>query len=402
MVPVPRSSSDHRSRARLLLASVLAVMILVACDTTGTFEREPPRDLKIVNLTVNPMRASLGEQIVISWDYDNADRLSRHQTELVGHYFQTLTPPSTTPLALDTRSITFEFSGPVTVVIAAADESDTWINVVFDVLLDPGEFYFSATLTTANVDYPRLGFANGQSRRTIDFSSFLGFYDLRDSGVIDGLVTDTLFPGFPTTEAFRALSPLEFESQNFGFVQGIAYPFLDSAFRVTPEGGQFVNKTRANAIIYAGATAYDGTPITIKTDAGLAEGRANITGAVEAIFFAIDIRTTLDGGGGDPYIADVHVGNLAQNLVVSVFHGVRNPELPPSTLGAYQSLIEPGVWSDPSLAIARGAINGGYISEDKTDMNDNLQFIGVGLEKILWRVPFYPDTRILEVPTITF
>ena len=398
MAPNSRSSSVHCTRVRLLLTAVLAALILVACDT-GIFTPQPPRDLRIINVMVNTTRATLGEQIVITWDYANADRLSRHQTELVGHYFQTLTQASVTPLALDTRSITFEFAGPLTVVIAAVDESDTWINVVVDILLDPGAFYFSATLATDNIDYPRLGFANGQFRRTIDFSSFLGFYDVGNTGVIDGLETGDLFPGLSTTQAFRALSPLEFESQNFGFVQGIAYPFLDPGFKATAEGIQFRDQTRANAILYGGATAYDGTPITIKTDAGLVEARENVTSSIEVIFIAIDIRMS---DAGVPYIADVHIGNLAQNLVVSIFHGIRAPELFQSTLGEWGSFTDVGIWSDPSLLIARGWINGGYIEEDKTDLNNDLQIIGLGLEKILWRMPFYPDTRILDVPTITF
>ena len=401
MAPNSRGSSDHRSRVRLLLPAVLAAMMLVACDT-GIFTPLPSRELRIIDVTVNTTRANIDDQITISWDYANADRLGRHQTELVGHYFQSLTPPEVTPLALDARSITFKFIGPLTVVIAAADENGEPTSVAFDILLDPGEFYFSATLTTANIDYPRLGFANGQIRRTIDFSSFLGFYDAGTAGVIDGLELDDLFPGLSADQAFRALSPLEFESQNFGFVQGIAFPFLDPGFKATAEGQQFLEQTRANAILYGGATAYDGTPITIKTDAGLAEGREDVTSAIEAIFIAIDIRTTDANGGGSPYIADVHVGNLAQNLVVSIFHGIRAPELFQSTLGVWESELKFGIWNDPSLLIAQGSINGGYIEEDKTDLNNDLQIIGLGLEKILWRMPYYPDTRILDVPTITF
>jgi hypothetical protein len=385
----------NRAGGMLILVALLAI----GCDNTGTFESEPP--LRIINLTVNTTQAALNETIQVSWDYENADQLSTHKTILIGHLFEGLTPPAETELPREARSISFPFLGPMTVFIEAESENGEMTNVAFDILFNADEFFFNASLSTSDPAYPRLGFASGQTERTIEFTNFLGIYEIgEDDGLIDTLANNPDLAGFlPTTESFRALSKSEFESERFGLVQGSAFPLLDIDFRATPEGSKFTAVSRADALLFAGAAAYDGSVITIKTDNGLVEGRENLTSDVEAIFIAIDIRTD---SAGDPFITDVHVGNLAQGLVVSVFHGIVTPALTPSVLGTYQSNYLLGAGGDPELGTAFGQLMGGFISEDKTDINNNLRFIGVGLDKILWNVPFYPDTRLAAVPTVKF
>ena len=144
--------------------------------------------------------------------------------------------------------------------------------------------------------------------------------------------------------------------------------------------------------------SYNGEIITLTTPQGEIEARTNITSNFEAIFLAVDIRSDENGA---PYIADLDLGNLTQGLIVSVYQGLVTPTLPQSILGVYDNSYNfPN--PDSNTGIITGDIKGAFISEDKTNANGELVFIGLAVNTVDWQVPFYSDEELFLADTITF
>ena len=383
-------------RKKLSLASltVLTMLSLMGCNR-GTFV--PQGDLRFTSVTVNQVRATVGDQIEISWDYENVDRLAAQQIKTVRLLFQGLCPPDFCPepigeLDTSVREASFIFAGPVTIVLEADDAGGS-TNVVFDIKLDE-EFSLQAEVRSTNVQYPRLGYPVGTDRRIIEFSQFLGIYELPDDAgaedpVIDWLANIPSVAAFlPPDEAFRALSFGENESNGFDMRQGSGFPDLDIDFRDTSDGQQFTAQTNADVVLFGGALAYDGTVTTIKVAEGEVEARANISFCCEAIFVVVDLRTDDNGA---LHVANIHIGNLNQGLVISVFDGFTAPVIA-STLGSEMSLA----YDVPALGdvgIIEGFIKGNVLSGDRFTSSGDPLYLSVAVN-LQWYAPFYPDTDL--------
>lgn len=108
-------------RKLLLTATIplLTMLILIACNQ-GTFVSEG--NLRFTGVTVNKSRATIGDEIEILWDYENANRLAAQRVKTVRLLFQGLCSPDFCPepigeLESSVRSATFVFEGPTTVVL---------------------------------------------------------------------------------------------------------------------------------------------------------------------------------------------------------------------------------------------------------------------------------------------
>ncbi len=384
-------------RKMLSLASliVLTTLGLTGCNR-GTFV--PQGDLHFTSVTVSQVRATIGDPIEISWDYENVYRLAAQRIKTVRLLFQGLCPPDFCPepigeLNTSMREASFIFAGPVTIVLEADDDAGGSTNVVFDIKLDE-EFSLQAEVTSTNVQYPRLGYPVGTDTRIIEFSQFLGIYELPDDAgvedpVIDWLANNPSVAAFlPPNEAFRALSPGENESNGFDMRQGSGFPDLDDDFRDTPDGKQFTAQTNADVVLFGGALAYDGTVTTIKAAEGEVEARTNVSFCCEAIFVAVDLRTDDNGA---LHVANIHIGNLNQGLVLSVFYGFTAPVIA-STLGSEMSLVY-DVQALGEVGIIEGFIKGSVLSDDKFTTSGDPLYLSVAVN-LQWYAPFYPDADL--------
>lgn len=389
-----------------LFAALIVLTLLVSsgCDL-GTYTPPTPTpdpNLRFTGVTVNKSRAAIGDRIEVHWDYVNANKLGSQKLNTIYLMLQGLRRPDEYPLALAQRD--FSFEGPVTLALNAKDNSNPSreINLFFDIKLTE-EYHFTAEVESTHREYPRLGYpSSGSARRAIDFSQFLGIYEVVDrnraeDGVIDYLVS---LPGMtaylPSDKAFRALSWDVNERAGFGIKQGSAFPFLDAGFLGTTDGVQFAGIPHADVVIFAGAIAYDGTVTTVKSPEGEIEARSGVV-KYEPIFVAIDIRTTRDGTGR-PIVADIHVGNLIQGLVVSVFHGFT------LNRGLGQWNVTYSVPAAEAVGVIRGSIKGSMLGYGVTTSTGQVLTTAIGgvdvpgvyvkLLAIDFVAPFYPDTNL--------
>ena len=92
-----------RTRFIGLIATVL-VILLTGCPDTGTFTPDP--ELKFTNITVSQTRASAGDEIEITWDFENPDLLAAQNIQGLSLLFNGISISQPAPLALEDRTFT--------------------------------------------------------------------------------------------------------------------------------------------------------------------------------------------------------------------------------------------------------------------------------------------------------
>jgi len=404
-----------KNKQSMVLMPIIFASILLL---TGCPRPQPP--FQLINVSVDNPYANIGETVTLSWDYENPDLLQGQRFDRIKLLFQGVSQPIQQELSLNDRSASFEFTGPVTLYLEALSTSGNFSNIAVDVRFD-NSFNLSATIETVEPNYPRLGYtkeasySNNQGneiwQNNLVFSQFAGIYDINGNGIIDALANNQSTASFlPAGQAFRGVSFSEFETDQgdfglgFGFRQGSAFSPLDIDFLsdLPPAAvgdPNFVFGNQTDGIIFGGAMSYNGETVTLKTPEGEIEARTNITSNFEAIFMAIDIRSDNNGA---PYIADLHLGNLTQGLIVSVYQGLVTPVLPQSIIGDYNNDYSFPDPNNSNTGIITGDIKGAFISEDKTKANGDLVFIGLAINTVDWQVPFYSDEELFLADTITF
>ena len=306
------------------------VLIALSTQLLGCPPNEftPDPVLKFTNITVSQSRAQVGDMIEISWDYEAPELLKSQFAQGISLLLNGLSLTAPVDFDLNVRSLTFPFTGPVTVVLVAEneqtfeDDTVTADSVAFDILLDEASFFeltyqpvdiatqVPGAPSSRSFDFPRLG-AENFSAQLLKFSQFVGFFDRpsQANGVVDALT-----PFLDEKESFRALSRNVMESLDFSMVQGSAYQ-PQSQFE--PLFGL------SNAYVFGGAIAYSGEAIPIKADDDEEfAGRRAGSLVFEPVFMAI---TLLVGFQTQLYdIVDIQLGNLSQGFVATLNTGTLN------------------------------------------------------------------------------
>lgn len=414
------------------------VLIIITAGTCGPYpvgeapEAPPALGLHVIEVT-NP-RANLGELVTFSWGYENEDKLVDQTIIAMDVGFGGVAEFSEISskfdsddenyLPPDERDGDFEFVGPVTIIITAEDDEGKSHTVAFDITYATDFFMtaeITATATNTNLNfaqtYPDFGYEGNSLIRTINFTQFVGIHDYDGDGIIEDLKL-FLNPEFN----FRAMSTSVFESEEFGYKQGSAYPLFNLKFQETSDG-QTLNSIdqdgnavpdflKANAVIFGGAIIYDGTvSILERTDEGPIEVREGETLTFTPIAITVDLHNCASRYGvantpGDIHcqtlfantttkaiVTNVHIANLTQGLVVSSYNNANLLSNPDNEEAVDYTL-------EPSL---RGTANGlvkGFAPMDISPISTNSVF-NIGLEyDINWDVPFFPDFDLAPVTTI--
>lgn len=384
------------SRRDFLIGSATAAsgILMAGCgpSNTGTFN-----PFRVSAFSCNKLRAENGETLTLNWSYGQEHLLKAQKLRFLRLHLAGIAQ-EIVDLPLEERSFTFQFNGPITVEIQAS-------------LTEPSEQSpfaprFSAALTVNKMQdlffrgtfrsgsntplFPYLGYPQNNQGTVvnqevvIEFTQFAGFFDANGNGTIDPL--SQFLVG---TEAFRGLSINGFESQRFGFREGPNFPF------------QLFNNPgigRTNGMIYAGAIVMPGTPLPYKAEDGdgvaresVNTGQAATTGPLG--FDSIFVCLPLFEAGSNLILADIHLGNLNQGLVTTVF---TNPlQLSTSSLGSINTLT---VNRGSSLSI--GNIKGARSGLTVSPTNNSGPFDAlVEINSLEWQTEYMRDLDILSVLT---
>jgi hypothetical protein len=357
----------------------------------GTFTPAP--ELRFTNLSLSQSRAVAGDEITITWDFENADLLKAQSIQGFSLVLQGLVPTEPVPLDNNVRSFTFQFTGPITVVLTAEDEdtiddeTTNADNVAFDILLDERSFFvldFRPVNTADEVpgappadspNYPRLG-ANDFRTHEIRFSQFVGFFD-RPS-VANGVI-DALTPFLATDSAFRALSLSVNESANFNMAQGSGYQL----FSVPALGA-------ANAYVFGGAISYEGESIPIKTDDDpeFAGKRGGVI-IFEPVFMALSLLVGFQNATVD--IVDIQIGNLAQGFVATLNTGTLNNG--GDLLRGIQGTANISFTNNGNnIGTISGLIKGAHVGFGVTTVGGDIFDAIINIVNAEWSMPFLFDT----------
>lgn len=373
----------------------LSSMVLGCPDNRGSFT--PIAELRFTDITLSHSRANVGDEIEISWEYENPDLLKLQSIQGIGLLLEGLS--LTQPVALDNneRSFKFQFTGPITVVLMAEDEETidddtrTADSVAFDILLDEDSFFELQyrPVNTANevpgapaaesYSYPRLG-ANDFAAHQIRFSQFAGFFD-RPS-VTNGVI-DELAPILDAGSAFRALSTSVRESDDFAMKQGSGYQLLSAS---VPSLGI------SNAYVFGGAIAYDGEEIPIKAeDDSEFAGRHGGILSFEPIFMAISLLVGFQNQTYD--IVDIQLGNLSQGFVATLTTGTLNNG--GDLLRGIQGTVDIDSTSDgSSIGSITGSIKAANVGFGVTTLGGDIFDSIIQIENAEWSMPFLFDTDL--------
>ncbi|MDZ4860979.1 MAG: hypothetical protein SGI88_18545 [Candidatus Hydrogenedentes bacterium] len=378
-----------------IVSSVMLVFLTSCPDNSGTFTPNP--ELKFTNITLTQSRANAGDQIQISWDYENPELLKSQNIQGLSLLFQGISISQPAPLELGDRTFAFEFTGPITVVLTAEDEdtidddTTTADSVAFDILLDENAFFtleyrpvntateVPGAPSAASFNFPRLG-ADDFAGHQIRFSQFVGFFD-RPS-VANGIV-DELEPFLDDTLSFRALSRSVLEADAFKMEEGSRYPFLSES---VPGFGL------ANACVYGGAIAYNGESIPIKADDDSEfTGRHAGTLTFEPIFMCVVLLVGFQSETVD--IVDIQLGNLPQGFVASLTTGTLNNggELLRGIFGSTSFNITN---TAETVGTISGSIKGADIGFGVTALNGDIFDSIVRITSADWSMPFLFDTDL--------
>lgn len=402
------------SKSAVAVALVSALVFAAGCndEVGGVPPNRVARDLAFKKVSSSATTAQVGDQITVSWTYNNDSLLTAQRFQVLGLTIQGISSQSQN-LPGSQRSITFPFGGPVTVVITA-QQGQRAIDAAFDIALDSQYGFTISGITESQPGFPRLGqrvlvsTVNGRRRTRVDptpfdikFSHFFSIYEVPDAngledGVIDGLQTPDLVRTMPPAQSFFGHSFRVEEVQNFGFRLGSGFPVLEPGYLLTNDGGQFFGQhTTADAVAFAGKIVYDGEAVRDRKT-GL-RYRRNVA-LFEPVFCTVDLRSDANGV---LHVADVDLGNVNQGLVLSVFHG----ETPFRALGTTDigyDVPSLGAVGELGGSIKGSSLGFGVTLRDGTILTSNLGGVEVpgvyaGVASIDWVTPFFPDTDLSGV-----
>jgi hypothetical protein len=407
-----------RSTATALLVAALCAFA-PGCVEEGVDPDNISEALDYRFVRVSQTTAAIGDEIEVSWSYAGETRLATQSIELLS-LGAVGAETRFRQLPRATRRRVFRFGGPVTVVLRATDRRGGEINAAFDVGMDTTYAFRMTGVLTTDPDYPRLGqrtvsyveTASGliprhdQNDIDLDFPYFLGIYEVPqldanggpvtdafgepiEDGLINALQTPELAEAMPSRESFFGRSFDPDEVDRFRFRIGSSFPFLaaDAPVRLAFPG----QYDKADIVVFAGKIAYDGEETR--------PARANVTFRKNATYFdtifaCIDVRTAPHpntGEPGFPWVSDMHLGNAAQGLVLSVFHGnVLDRTLGTVTAPTY------AVESYGAVGEIAGEIKGSLLGFPVTKANGDfiVPAAYAGVDGTSWLVPFYPDTDL--------
>ncbi len=409
-----RTYTPSRTRSRRWAAVALSglLLLLSACNEDGV--SHPSHVLDFKRVAASPTVANVGDVIQVDWDYKAPSSLQTQTFELIRLSLQGLvTHTQTLPRAQ--RSITFDFDGPVTVVITATDHAGRQIDAAFDVQLDSTYHFTMKGVQQTHPGFPRLGqrkvgdvIVGGHrgpiidaAAFDIDFTHFFGIYEvpqLDANGqptIEDGFIDDippalrTLLPrgngffGYSFDVHAAATPPFKFRT-------GSSFPILDPGYLLTPDGAQFVGvRALCDAVAFAGKIAYDG--VGVRDRKSRLGYRKNVS-SFEPIFATINLRSDDDG---NLHVADVDLGNANQGLVLSAFRG----DVDTRTLGTPDAHYT-GIAAYGDVGELTGSVKGSRIGFGVTLANGQVLADGAipgvfaDISSIDWDIPFHPDTNL--------
>lgn len=394
--PASRASPTQRFHLwqRLLLLVAAVPLMAGQCYPTPA---PPPRELKFSNVTVSKSRASPGEAVVVSWDYENADLLKAQRIRFMSLTLQGISTQEQ-QMELGRRTGSLTFRGPVTVELSAQSQDGGKDSVAFDIRLDRSYSFTANVAAVTNTAYPRLGYAANETSRDISFTSFVGFFDPDDSqsggarpnGEIDQFASNPVAAALlPRDLPFRGLSRSPDEAHHFDLGQGRAYPILANNFLQSPQGTPFLGRqTKADAMIFGGALGYDGSVFPVKDGTEqVVEGRRRAN-QYEPIFMAIAFRSRPDGS---LVVCEIQLGNLAQGLVTTLF------TVDSITLDAnharYMTSPQVGYGAQQPYVIS-GSILEAQVGLPVTSSEGEIFDTYVKIGKVTWRMPFVADSDL--------
>ena len=379
-------------------ALVVASSMLLGCpDNRGTFTPAPDPKLKFTNITLSQSRASAGEEIEITWDFENPDLLKLQTAQGISLTLQGLSPTQPVPLDISDRSFKFQFTGPLTVILMAEDEDTidddilTADSVAFDILLDENSFFelqyrpvnpsdqFPSLPSAESFKFPRLG-ADDFSTHLLRFSQFVGFFDRPSSA--NGVV-DQLEPFLSKELTFRALSRSVQENEDFDMEQGSGYQALSPS---APSLGA------SNAYVFGGAIAYDGEDIPIKAeDDPDLTGRHGAVLSFEPIFMSVVLLVGFQNQTYD--IVDIQLGNLSQGFVATLTTGTLNNggDL---FRGIQGSVLIDSTSDGDSIGTISGSIKGAHVGFGVTTSSNAIFDSIIQIVSADWSMPFLFDTNL--------
>lgn len=417
MMPSMATSRRFRRPDRVVLTMIACLLPMVVC---GDCDRRANgakggAALAHTDVRVDKTKALAGDSITVKWKFTGEDKLQKQRIRLLTLGMAGL---STQDISLEKtrRSYTFTFERPTTVVLEATDKSGKATDVAFDVGWDTDYHFTINDLVCTWNQYPRIGHSwrgpRNNGRISLTFTEFYGVYEkceyddngfAIEDGVIDDFANDDrISQALPRDQSFFARSWRVEEADRFGVRLGSAFPFLNMNFLLTDEGSQFLmSRTNADAFVLAGKIAYYGQTVPVKKGVtNVRLQRDNV--AFEAIFAMIDLRSNEDGS--QVYIADVHLGNLEQGLVLSLYHGMEPYPAHERGYGdgSVSYSFEPGSEAGNISGHIKGCTVGwGVTTRSGNILTSNVgglevPFVYAGAASIDFYAPFYPDDGLVD------
>ncbi|MEZ0368485.1 MAG: hypothetical protein ACAI44_05280 [Candidatus Sericytochromatia bacterium] len=424
-------------RKNLSLAFFLSLALLLGClyGCGPAPTANPPRNLKFSSISVSPQQALPNAPVTVSWSYENETKLQSQWMEIVsltiqGSMFRCVqgrpfdnngqvearfsNNPEMPLEGRGSRSVTFPFTGPVTVLIGATDTQGKVLKAAIDVMMKDSSLQVQVSPAedlTGNVDirHPR-GLMWQTKPTTLTFPIFFATYDYAPSGVTPdgniqffkdlGLVTDGSKPFFGRSTNDRP--PLGNEP-GYGFTQGYSFPLMDAAYidsadahdRSLPGQPPFRYGQRADVMLLAAKLSYTGEALDSIPVGREPASEGGLTGSglnLQPLVFQIDFRTE---DAGALHIVDMHIGNSSEGYIASAFAGLTsNRFLNVSPLPKESYSIGGG---DHETGTFSGNLTGGTplakLGMNSNDLDSTAAYVNINA--VSWQnVPLFTDDNL--------
>jgi len=410
-----------------LVSTVLLFFATSGCGPSGPPPSPPNAPfLTITNITDDT--PEIGSTVRVKWEYgedvnpNNVPKLKNQVVQMIsmtidgsafretrgcfpeGFYFLYGEAPGEC-IANSEREFEFTFNGPVMFRLVAFSDRDTIGEFgeyeVRAIRFTQPDMEFKVSVNPIQDDrYP----GNFGPTGNILFERAFGIYEVATKGGDEDGIIDEFGPGtelgqlFPTvfdtldgqhlTPKVYGTSTKKEEADHFGFLKGGNFPLLQPSFLETPNAQTFRDtKTHADIVIFGGSLQFDGQQVaTVKTDAG---GNAPVmtSSNTSVLIVQIDVRSAPT----DPpqwVIADLHVCNPSQGLVLSTYEGSQ-------ANGPAPSLGQNSVTVDTSHKTSGGTIKGAITGLDIiTTGGTPFQPVQARVDVDWSNIPLFPDNDL--------